>query len=92
MKAGGRSLRAPVWVMPGQPDNSINLQFGYGRTRLGQVGNNIGYNAFALRTADQPWTLTGVEVTRTGDTYDARQHAGPLQHGRAQPGAHRHAR
>jgi MoCo/4Fe-4S cofactor protein with predicted Tat translocation signal len=70
VKAGGRSLRAPVWVMPGQPDNSINLQFGYGRVRSGQVGNNIGYNAFALRTADQPWTMTGVEVTGTGDSYD----------------------
>jgi Fe-S-cluster-containing dehydrogenase component len=69
VRAHGQSLRAPVWVMPGQPDSSINLQLGYGRTRSGQVANGIGYNAYPLRTTGQLWTLVGAEVVRTGDSY-----------------------
>ncbi|MEJ7709230.1 MAG: hypothetical protein WKF84_05055 [Pyrinomonadaceae bacterium] len=30
----GRTLRnVPIWVSPGQPDNTITLHLGYGRTR-----------------------------------------------------------
>ncbi|MGH7979810.1 MAG: TAT-variant-translocated molybdopterin oxidoreductase, partial [Limisphaerales bacterium] len=31
----GRRLSLPVWITPGQPDDSIGLQFGYGRSRVG---------------------------------------------------------
>src|SRR5204863_9573544 len=34
----GRALRAPVWIMPGQAENSIALHLGYGRERVGRVG------------------------------------------------------
>src|SRR5262249_60613658 len=61
--------RAPVFIVTGQPNNSITLQLGYGRTRAGHIANGIGYNAYPLRTTDSPWTLVGAEVVPTRDTY-----------------------
>jgi MoCo/4Fe-4S cofactor protein with predicted Tat translocation signal len=69
IRAHGVSVRVPVSIVPGQPDQSINLQLGYGRRRAGQVGNGIGYNAYPLRTTDGPWTLVGAEVVATRETY-----------------------
>jgi molybdopterin-containing oxidoreductase family iron-sulfur binding subunit len=66
----GRRARGPVWVVPGQADDSVTVFLGYGRTRVGRVGGNIGYNAYALRTADHPYFDGGVELSKTGDRYD----------------------
>src|SRR5262249_55319762 len=41
-----RSLRAPVWITPGQAENSITLPLGFGRTRAGRIGNGVGFNAY----------------------------------------------
>ena len=48
----GRSVHAPVWIMPGQAESSVTLHLGYGRTSAGRVGNGQGVNAYALRTSD----------------------------------------
>jgi molybdopterin-containing oxidoreductase family iron-sulfur binding subunit len=66
---GGRTITGPVWVQVGHPDNSINLQLGYGRRKAGRVGNAIGYDAYAVRQATAPWIASEVEVRSTGDTY-----------------------
>ncbi|HEX8476090.1 MAG TPA: TAT-variant-translocated molybdopterin oxidoreductase [Pyrinomonadaceae bacterium] len=70
----GRTLRAPAWVMPGQPDNVVTVHLGYGRWRAGRVGTSspetpVGFNAYEIRTADAMWSGAGVEVRKTGDTY-----------------------
>jgi MoCo/4Fe-4S cofactor protein with predicted Tat translocation signal len=62
----GRSVRAPTWIMPGQAENSVTLHFGYGRTRVGRVGEGTGFNAYALRTSDAMWFGAGLEITKTG--------------------------
>ncbi|HET8644114.1 MAG TPA: 4Fe-4S dicluster domain-containing protein, partial [Vicinamibacteria bacterium] len=62
----GRTVRAPVFVMPGQPDGSVTVHLGYGRTRAGRVGTGVGFNAYALRTSDAPWFGSGLEVVKTG--------------------------
>jgi molybdopterin-containing oxidoreductase family iron-sulfur binding subunit len=69
IRAQGRTVTAPVWVMPGQPAGSINLQLGYGRRRAGQVGNGVGFDAYAFRTTAAQWTIAGVEVQKTGSSY-----------------------
>ena len=61
---GGRALRAPVWVTPAQPDASVTLPLGYGRSRAGSVGNGVGFNAYALRTTENPWQASGATVTK----------------------------
>ena len=62
----GRTVRAPVWITPGQAENSVTLHFGYGRTRVGRVGEGTGFNAYSLRTSDAMWFGPGLEITKTG--------------------------
>ena len=65
----GRKLNAPVWIVPGQPKNSIGLQFGYGRAVVGNVGSGAGCNPYLLRTSPSPWATGQVEIRKTGRRY-----------------------
>ncbi|MFQ5737681.1 MAG: TAT-variant-translocated molybdopterin oxidoreductase [Acidobacteriota bacterium] len=69
LSQGARAITAPVWILPGQTDNSITLHLGYGRTRSGRVGTGIGFNAYLLRTSSTLDFATGVEAEKTGETY-----------------------
>jgi molybdopterin-containing oxidoreductase family iron-sulfur binding subunit len=64
-----RTVRAPVWITPGQAENSVTLHLGYGRERTGRVGSGTGFNAYVLRTTDALWFATGLEMRKTSDTY-----------------------
>jgi molybdopterin-containing oxidoreductase family iron-sulfur binding subunit len=66
----GAAIRAPVWILPGQADESITLALGYGRTQGGRVASRTGVNGFALRTADAPWGGGGLEIVPTGERYE----------------------
>ena len=55
--------------MPGQPDDSISLSLGYGRTRSGRIGIGIGVSAFTLHPARSEWFAGGVTLKRTGERY-----------------------
>jgi len=65
----GRSVDAPVWIMPGQAKDAISLSLGYGRTQVGQVGNGVGVNAYLLRASDTLWSGAGLSATKTSQTY-----------------------
>jgi MoCo/4Fe-4S cofactor protein with predicted Tat translocation signal len=69
LKYRGRIVRAPLWIMPGQAEGSMTVHLGYGRKRAGRVGTGTGFNAYRLRTSDQPWIGTELEIVKTGDTY-----------------------
>lgn len=62
---GGRSLEMPVWIMPGQPDDSVAVHLGYGRTRVGKVGEGTGFNTYALRASDALWFAGDAKVEKT---------------------------
>jgi molybdopterin-containing oxidoreductase family iron-sulfur binding subunit len=64
--AAGNRLVAPAWVLPGQAERSITVFLGYGRRRAGRVGDNLGYDAYALRRADAPWALGGAQLRKLG--------------------------
>jgi molybdopterin-containing oxidoreductase family iron-sulfur binding subunit len=59
VSAGGRHVSGPAWIMPGQAPNTVTLFLGYGRTRAGRVGSNIGYNAYVLRPSSDSWHAVG---------------------------------
>ena len=61
----GRSIEGPAWVLPGQPERVVTLYLGYGRTRGGRIGTGIGYDAYWMRSAAQPWNAVGT-VKPTG--------------------------
>jgi MoCo/4Fe-4S cofactor protein with predicted Tat translocation signal len=69
-----RTMRAPVWIMPGQPDGVITVHLGYGRRLAGRVGNSteeepLGFDAYQLRTSTTPWLASGVQVRRAPGDY-----------------------
>jgi len=65
----GRKVDAPVWIMPGQADESLTVHFGYGRTRAGRVADGIGFDAYSLRTTNTLWRGTGANITRKARDY-----------------------
>jgi MoCo/4Fe-4S cofactor protein with predicted Tat translocation signal len=65
----GRSVRAPVWILPGHADDSVTVHLGYGRKRAGRVGTGCGFNAYLLRSSGRPWFGAGLRIEKTGDQY-----------------------
>jgi molybdopterin-containing oxidoreductase family iron-sulfur binding subunit len=64
---GGRSVRLPAWIMPGQADQSITVFLGHGRRRSGRVGTGVGVDVYGLRTSGAIWFGNGLEVKKTDD-------------------------
>jgi molybdopterin-containing oxidoreductase family iron-sulfur binding subunit len=80
----GRSVRAPAWIVPGHADGTLTLHLGYGRTRAGELGSGVGFDAYRLRSAGSPWRASGARVTRTGERHPlATVQKQPDQEGRA---------
>jgi len=69
LRFDGRAVRAPIWIVPGQADDSVTLHIGYGRQRAGQVGTGVGANAYAIRTSGTQWFGGGLEIAGTGERY-----------------------
>jgi molybdopterin-containing oxidoreductase family iron-sulfur binding subunit len=68
IKSGGGQAEMPVLVQPGHADDSISLALGYGRTRCGRVGENVGHNAYPLRTT-AGLHFAAAEIRKTGRRY-----------------------
>ncbi len=62
-------FKGPVYVLPGHPDRAVTLTFGYGRTRAGRGGNDIGTNAYVLQSNEARWGGPGLTIKRTGIPY-----------------------
>jgi MoCo/4Fe-4S cofactor protein with predicted Tat translocation signal len=78
----GRSLELPVFVAPGQADQTLTVALGYGRTapRLTKANKDVvtpplrvadgaGFNVYQLRTSTTPGFVTGVKVEKIDKTY-----------------------
>jgi MoCo/4Fe-4S cofactor protein with predicted Tat translocation signal len=70
----GRTVTAPVWVLPGQPDNTVTVHLGYGRWRAGRSGTGtedkpVGFNAYAIRSSNALWSGGGLQLAKAGGTY-----------------------
>ncbi|MBI2816337.1 MAG: TAT-variant-translocated molybdopterin oxidoreductase [Acidobacteria bacterium] len=63
----GRSVRAPVWIVPGHADNCVTLQLGYGRKYAGHLGTAIGYDAYAVRSSANQWSAPECTLRKTGE-------------------------
>ena len=50
----GKAVSMPAWVQPGHPDGTVTVYLGYGRQRAGHVGNKLGFDVYAIRTAKAP--------------------------------------
>jgi molybdopterin-containing oxidoreductase family iron-sulfur binding subunit len=64
-----RTLEFPVIMQPGMHDDVVAVPLGYGRTRCGVVGDDVGVNAFEFsRVADSRQILSGhtAKLSKTG--------------------------
>jgi len=51
----GRKVQGPIWPQPGHPDNCITVFLGYGRTKAGRVGTDVGFSGYKIRGSEAPW-------------------------------------
>ncbi len=65
----GHTVWGSVWRLPGQPDGSIALSLGYGRTRSGRAGNGAGFDVYPLRPVSNLYFATGVSVRKLGKKF-----------------------
>ncbi len=70
VKANGVSVKAPVYIQPGQMPGTVSLALGYGRTKTGKVADNVGVNAYPLTSmqgGNISYSASGVEISKTTD-------------------------
>src|SRR5690606_24356087 len=46
VEANGYKVDLPVLLQPGQARGTVSVAIGYGRTKVGKAGNNVGVNAY----------------------------------------------
>ena len=70
IKANGISVKAPIFIQPGQMPGTVSLALGYGRTKTGKVADRVGVNAYPLLSmqgGNIQYFATGVEISKTID-------------------------
>src|SRR5262249_16656549 len=69
------TVRAPLWIMPGQPDGVITVHLGYGRRLAGRVGSGsqgeapVGFDVYPLRTSYEPWFTSSIQVRAASEEH-----------------------
>jgi MoCo/4Fe-4S cofactor protein with predicted Tat translocation signal len=62
---GTAKVELSVFILAGQPENTVALALGYGHTHLGQIANGVGHNTYELRTtAAMNWAPA--QIAKTG--------------------------
>ncbi len=73
LKVGDRTYKLPALVQPGQARGTVGLAIGYGRSKAGRVGNQVGINAYPLMAERKGLHLLmgngTVSVALTGEDY-----------------------
>jgi molybdopterin-containing oxidoreductase family iron-sulfur binding subunit len=69
LQLNGHEVAGPIWVNPGQADNTVLIELGYGRDMAGVVGNGAGFNAYRVRLAASQWVANGVTLVPTANDY-----------------------
>jgi molybdopterin-containing oxidoreductase family iron-sulfur binding subunit len=58
----GVTLRLPVWLVPGHPDDTATIHYGYGRTHAGHLANGVGVDVYPFRRSDAMHGGAGVQI------------------------------
>ncbi len=64
----GRTVHAPVLVLPGMADGVVALALGYGQTVADRVAFGAGADAYAIRDSRAPW-FDDAAIRKTGDSW-----------------------
>lgn len=60
-----------VMIQPGHADNAISVILGYGRERVGRVGQGVGSNGYPLRTTAAYYLATDLTIEKVGGKAEA---------------------
>jgi MoCo/4Fe-4S cofactor protein with predicted Tat translocation signal len=76
-------VQAPVWIVPGQAEDSVTLHLGYGRRLAGRVGSHIGFDANQVRNSNAEFFAFGAQIKKIGSGYQlaATQHHNAIEQG-----------
>jgi len=66
---GSEYVLLPVWVLPGQADNNITIEVGYGRKNAGRIGNKVGQNVYKLMNSTRNFLIDNISIDKIGTTY-----------------------
>jgi molybdopterin-containing oxidoreductase family iron-sulfur binding subunit len=69
LRLDGRTLSAPIWIVPGQAENVVTLHLGYGHWRGGRVALGTGFNSYVLSSSQAPQGGLGLQTTSSYDKY-----------------------
>lgn len=64
LRIGNSAVDAPVFIMPGQAENTLTLHLGGGSERAG------GFNFYPLRTSRSLWHAPGATIRKVGRRYE----------------------
>jgi Fe-S-cluster-containing dehydrogenase component len=61
-------IEAPVFIQPGQDPRTVSIALGYGRSKVGKAGQNVGVNGFPFTSLDgqRRYSLAQVKLEKTG--------------------------
>ena len=68
IEANGGKVKGGIWRTPGHPDDAVTVFLGYGRTKSGRVGTDVGFNGYVLRDCDGPYFVGG-KMAKVGSGY-----------------------
>ena len=75
LSASSKAMELPAHIQPGQHDDVIAVALGYGRTKAGKAGSNVGTNAFPFVSFDTTFRYShaNVSVEKTAQRIDFAQ-------------------
>jgi len=77
LTAAGKTIPIAALVQPGQAPGTLGIAIGYGRTKVGKVGENIGKSAYpfigTLNGSLNYSVTTGVSVAKTDEDFQIAQ-------------------
>jgi MoCo/4Fe-4S cofactor protein with predicted Tat translocation signal len=63
----------PVWIVPGQAENTVVVHLGYGRRAAGRAGTGVGTDVYPLRTSAASGFVSGASLTPSGKRHRIAQ-------------------
>jgi len=70
IKHGPISVKIAILIIPGHADGSVSVALGYGRKNISHIINDVGFNAYPLRSLESPRFTTSISIQPlTGQRY-----------------------
>ncbi len=73
LKVGNAEVELPVWIVPGQAEDTVVVHLGYGRRAAGRVGTGVGTDVYPLRTSAAPGFVGGATLAASGERHRIAQ-------------------